>query len=420
MNKLILVSLTAIIFILIDLYVFQAVKSVISNWRHEVKLIVGILFWGLTLISIAGLFIYHFGDPQKVGRLWRNFIMVMLFVNYFSKLFAVIVLFVDDIVRAVKWIVSQFNSGTKVEKIATEATGSGISRSEFLTRTAIVAAAVPAMTMGYGIVSGAHDYRIRRSVVKLPNLPAAFDGIKIAQLSDIHSGSFFNKTAVKGGVEMLMAEKPDVVFFTGDLVNNTADEVKNYINIFDKLKAPLGVYSTLGNHDYGDYYNWSSERAKIKNLEDLKEAHGLMGWKLLMNENKLVTLNGDSLAIIGVENWGKGGFVKHGRLDKAVKGTEEAAVKLLLSHDPSHWDAQVRQDYKDIDLMFAGHTHGFQFGVELGNFRWSPSQYLYKQWAGLYQQENQYLYVNRGFGFLGFPGRIGILPEITILELHKA
>ncbi len=420
MNKLVIVSLTAIIFILIDLYVFQAVKTVISNWRHEVKLAVRILFWGLTLISIAGLFIYHFGDPQKVGRLWRNFIMVMLFVNYFSKLFAVIVLFIDDIIRAIKWIVNHFNTGTKAEQVATETTGSGISRSEFLTRTAVVAAAVPAMTMGYGIVSGAHDYRIRKSVVKLPNLPAAFDGIKIAQLSDIHSGSFFNKTAVKGGVELLMNEKPDVVFFTGDLVNNTADEVKNYINIFDKVKAPLGVYSTLGNHDYGDYYNWSSQSAKTKNLENLKEAHGLMGWKLLMNEHKLITLNGDSLAVIGVENWGKGGFVKHGRLDKAVQGTGEAAVKLLLSHDPSHWDAQVRKDYKDIDLMFAGHTHGFQFGIELGSFKWSPSQYLYKQWAGLYQQENQYLYVNRGFGFLGFPGRIGILPEITIMELQKA
>lgn len=420
MNKLILVPLIAVIFFLIDLYVFQSIKTVLATAREDVKMIIGILFWGLTFLSIVSLFVYHFGDPQKVGRLWRNAIMVMLFVNYFSKIFAVLVLFIDDIIRGIKWIGSQFLNNSEVENKSPSTSADGISRSDFLAKTAIVAAAVPAVAMGFGILSGAHDYRIRRSIVKLPNLPAAFHGLRVGQLSDIHSGSFFNRSAVKGGVEMLMKEKPDVIFFTGDLVNNTADEVKNYVNIFDKVKAPLGVYSTLGNHDYGDYHNWSSQRAKIQNLEDLKEAHRLMGWRLLMNENKLIELNGDSLAVIGVENWGKGGFVKHGRLDEAVKGTGESAVKLLLSHDPSHWDAQVRQNYKDIDLMFAGHTHGFQLGIELGDFKWSPSQYMYKQWAGLYQQENQYLYVNRGFGFLGFPGRIGILPELTIIELQKA
>ena len=214
-------------------------------------------------------------------------------------------------------------------------------------------------------------------------------------------------------------EKPDLVFFTGDLVNNLAEEVKEYVPVFEKVKAPLGVYSTLGNHDYGDYVSWPSQQAKMQNLDQLKEAHRLMGWNLLMNENKQIELGGDSLAILGIENWGKGGFVKHGRLGKAYQGTEDAAVKLLLSHDPSHWDAQVRPSYKDIDLMVAGHTHGFQFGIELGNFRWSPAQYMYKQWAGLYQEAKQYLYVNRGFGFLGFPGRIGILPELAIIELKR-
>src|SRR5690606_21562086 len=194
----------------------------------------------------------HFGDPEKVGRLWRNFIMVALFVNYFSKVFAVLVLFIDDIIRAFKWIFAKFSSSSSSIVPQTDKSG-GISRSDFLMKTAIVAAAAPALTMGYGIISGAHDYRIRRSVVRLPNLPAAFDGITIGQLSDIHSGSFFNKTAVKGGVELLMKEKPDLVFFTGDLVNNTAEEVEDYIAIFSKVKAPLGVFSTLGNHDYGDY-----------------------------------------------------------------------------------------------------------------------------------------------------------------------
>ncbi len=286
-------------------------------------------------------------------------------------------------------------------------------------KTALIAGAVPLVAFTYGIVSGAHDYRIRRIRLSLKNLPSGFDGMKIAQLSDIHSGSFFNKVAVKGGVDMLLREKPDVVFFTGDLVNNTADEVENYIDIFNKVKAPLGVYSTLGNHDYGDYVNWPNAQAKTKNLNNLKAAHKLLGWDLLMDENRILEQNGDKIALVGIQNWGSGRWPKYGNLEKARQGTEDSPVKLLLSHDPSHWDAQVKPQFSDIDVMFAGHTHGMQFGVEIGNVRWSPSQYVYKQWAGLYQEGEQYLYVNRGYGYLGYPGRVGILPEITIFELKK-
>jgi predicted MPP superfamily phosphohydrolase len=275
--------------------------------------------------------------------------------------------------------------------------------------------------MSYGILSGAHDYRVRRLKVALPNLPQAFDGIRIAQLSDIHSGSFFNKIAVQGGIDMLLAEKPDVIFFTGDLVNNTADEMKDYFDIFKQVKAPLGVYSVLGNHDYGDYVQWASPQAKQKNLQTLMQTHADMGWQLLMNENKILKQGSEQIAILGIENWGaKGHFPKHGKLAEAYRGTEEAPVKLLLSHDPSHWDAQVRPEFGDIDIMFAGHTHGMQFGIEIGSFKWSPVQYMYEQWAGLYTKDNQHLYVNRGYGYLGFPGRIGMLPEITIMELVKA
>ncbi len=203
-------------------------------------------------------------------------------------------------------------------------------------------------------------------------------------------------------------------------MNNQAEEIKNYIDVFSKVTAPLGVFSTLGNHDYGDYYNWSSEEAKAKNLNNLMNAHKSMGWDLLNNENRKIKQGADEIAIIGVENWGAGRFAKHGRLKEAYQGAEEAPVKLLLSHDPSHWDAEIRPMYEDIDITFSGHTHGFQFGVEIGDIKWSPSQYVYKQWAGLYQDANQYLYVNRGFGYLGFPGRIGMPPEITIIELKKA
>jgi predicted MPP superfamily phosphohydrolase len=289
-----------------------------------------------------------------------------------------------------------------------------------MSKAALIAGTIPFGAMAYGVISGAHDYRVRRKTVVLPNLPKAFDGIRIGQLSDIHSGSFFNKVAVKGGVEMMLKERPDVIFFTGDLVNNQSSEVEEYIDVFNKLKAPLGVFSITGNHDYGDYHQWDSVEAKRKNFLELIEAHRLLGFDLLLNEHRFLEMGADKLAILGIENWGGGRFSKYGKLDKAYAGTEDAPVKLLLSHDPSHWDAQVRPDYPDIDIAFAGHTHGFQFGVEIGNFKWSPSQYAYKQWAGLYQEGEQYLYVNRGFGFLGYPGRIGMPPELTILELKRA
>ncbi|MBT1705474.1 metallophosphoesterase, partial [Chryseosolibacter indicus] len=352
---------------------------------------------------------------SEYGATTRSFILTGLFALYVSKFLGIVVLFIDDIQRAVKWVAHFFYHGTSHKGLP----GETIPRSEFLTKAALVATSIPFGAMAYGIISGAHDYRIRRVTVTLPNLPKNFDGLRIGQLSDIHSGSFFNKAAVKGGVEMMLAQKPDILFFTGDLVNNEASEVKEYIDIFNKLKAPLGVYSVTGNHDYGDYQHWDSMEAKRRNFRDLVAAHKQMHYNILMNEHKIIQLGSDKIAIIGNENWGAGRFSKYGRLKDAYQGVEDASVKLLLSHDPSHWDAQVRSEFPDIDIMFAGHTHGFQFGVEVGNIKWSPSQYVYKQWAGLYQEGKQYLYVNRGFGYLGYPGRIGMPPELTIMELKR-
>jgi predicted MPP superfamily phosphohydrolase len=403
-----------LLFLVIDYYVFQAVKTVSDDWTPLWKTIARTAFWVPTVLSFAALFWWTFGDPYGVSATTRNWIITGLIATYFSKVFAVVFLFIDDLYRGLKWAVSFFYKGP-----SGDLPGEGITRSEFLSKTALVAAAIPFGTMVYGIVSGAHDYRVRRKTIYLPNLPKAFDGIKIGQLSDIHSGSFFNKVAVKGGVEMMLREKPDVLFFTGDLVNNESSEVKDYIDIFNKLKAPLGIYSVTGNHDYGDYHQWASHAAKQKNFKDLIEAHRLMGFDLLMNQHHFLETAGEKIAVIGIENWGERKFSKYGKLDKAYAGTEEAPVKLLLSHDPSHWDSQVRPLYPDIDVAFAGHTHGFQFGVEIGNIKWSPSQYAYKQWAGLYQEGSQYLYVNRGFGYLGYPGRIGMPPELTIIELKR-
>ena len=422
MNKLVIIPAITIIFLLIDWYVWQAVKVSTQNITQNAQNVVKYIFWGITALTITGMWLYNFTNPDWMGKTMRTVIMVGVFISYVSKIFVVLFLLIDDLGRLVRWIVSKF-SGTSSQGINSNnpVGGSGITRSEFLMKTAVVAGAVPALALTWGIISGAHDYRIRRVKLALKNLPKQFEGMTIAQISDIHSGSFFNRVAVKGGVEMLMKEKPDMVFFTGDLVNNLAKEVQEYIDIFNKVKAPLGVFSTLGNHDYSDYVNWSDNpQGKRKNLNDLIHAHKVLGYDLLMDENRFIEQGGEKLAIIGVQNIsGQSRFHTYGNLQKAYQGIEEAPVKLLLSHDPTHWDKEVNTKYKDIDVMFSGHTHGTQFGINIGDYTWSPAQYAYKQWAGLYEKEDQKLYVNRGYGYIGYPGRVGMPPEITVFELVR-
>jgi predicted MPP superfamily phosphohydrolase len=408
------VTLLAILIMLglmawLDYYSFQATKTLLKNHNIKRYKYVRSVFV-LQAIVLMGITVYLWLSQR--GTTSFMFLAVVVFMAYLSKLIAVLFVFIDDIRRVIQY----FFEGQKKRHIRRVENGQKISRSKFLAKSAVAVSMLPVVTMSFGIVKGAYDYRLRRRKVYLPNIPKGFDGLKIAQLSDIHSGSFFDKTAVQGGIDMLNAERPDLMFFTGDLVNNQTKEVNDYIDLFSKVKTDLGVYSTLGNHDYGDYMAWPSVSAKRQNLADMIKVHERMGWRLMMNENESIKVGTDQLSVIGVENWGAGRFAKYGQLDKATMNAE-GDVKLLLSHDPSHWDAQVRSQHTDIDIMFAGHTHGMQLGVEIGDFRWSPSKYIYKQWADLYQEDQQYLYVNRGFGFLGFPGRIGILPEITIMEL---
>jgi predicted MPP superfamily phosphohydrolase len=412
-----LVSIVLFILLFIDIYVFQGLKVLVHNFSPGLRRAIYIGYWVLTVISIIGFLLFNFGNPDKWTKLWRTFIFSFVIVNYFSKLFFVIFLLLDDVVRMIRWIIQEI--GLLFEKKPLSG-GKPIPRSEFLMKAGLVIAAVPLFSMAYGIIFGAHDYRVRRVNLSFKNLPPSFEGMTIAQISDIHSGSFYNKTAVERGVDMLMNEKPDMVFFTGDLVNNLASEIEEYIDVFSKVRAPYGVYSTLGNHDYGEYVAWPSIDDKIANVRNVIKAHKDMGWDILMNEHRILERNGEKIAVLGVENWGGGRWPKYGKLDQAYKGTEDIPVKLLLSHDPSHWDLQVRKDYKDINAMFAGHTHGFQFGIEIPGIKWSPSEYVYKQWAGLYKEDDQYLYVNRGFGFIGFPGRVGMPPEITVFELKRA
>jgi predicted MPP superfamily phosphohydrolase len=416
MNRFFFLVLGIILLLTLDLYVYQGIRTISAGYKLPIRLAIQVVYWTLTGITVGVVLVSGVIKFGFQGRIFKYLFTPFSFIQYISKLFFALFLLVDDIIRLAKWSFGKWVVRQNTDLLL----NTGLTRSEFLVQAGAIVAALPLFTLSYGIMSGAHDYRIRRVKVKLPNLPSNFHGLKIGQLSDIHSGSFFSKSAVKRGVAMFMAEKPDIIFFTGDLVNDQAEEVKEYIDIFSQIKAPLGVYSTLGNHDYGDYMTWPSLEAKRQNLLDVCKAHELLGWRLLMNEHKIIERGGDQLAIIGIENWGMGRFTKYGRLARAYQGTKDIPVKLLLSHDPSHWDAEVRPFFSDIDLTFAGHTHGFQFGIELGSFKWSPVQYVYKQWAGLYRTDSQYLYVNRGFGYIGYPGRIGILPELTILELEKA
>ena len=296
-----------------------------------------------------------------------------------------------------------------------------IPRSKFLSISASLAYGIPITSLTYGIISNnVYDYRVKRRVVSFDNLPKEFDGIRVCHISDIHVGSLRNRLAVKGGIDMILNEKADLIFFTGDLVNNKSDELKGWGDDLSKIKAPLGVYSVLGNHDYGEYTSWKSNEEKNRNFKNLLKAQKEFGWNLLLNENDTISVDGNKIKVIGVENWASSRFQQYGDLDKAYNGLNNEDFKILMTHNPSHWNAKVTDAYNDIDLTLSGHTHGLQYGIDIGDFRVSPVRLAYKQWADLYELNKQYIYVNRGFGFMGYPGRVGILPEITILELKKS
>jgi len=367
----------------------------------------GIYFTLLSLSMISLFVLVIFGMDIKIKIL--NFFIAAIYINLLSKILAFPFFIADDLRRLFVKLKHKISPTQKKTK-------NNISRSDFLTKMGIAVAAVPALSLPFGMIYGPYNYTLHRKKVKSTNLPKAFHGLKIGQLSDIHVGSFYNKEAVQRGVDLLMAQKPDVVFFTGDIVNDLAIEMEDYYDVFSKVTAPMGVYSVLGNHDYGDYHNWKDDAEKQENFENVKSIHKKLGWNLLLDEHIYLEKDNEKIAVIGIENWGKG-FHQIGDMAKAYANCN-APYKILLSHDPTHWDEQVRKDYLDIDLTLAGHTHGAQMGIETHGFKWSPISLRYKKWAGLYKEDNQYLYVNRGFGFLAYPGRIGIWPEVTLLELE--
>lgn len=412
MGKIIGLSFVAILLIAFDIYIYKAVLNIYPSWSKDKKQLFKFTWFGYTAVLLSGVLVsLSFDIPLAI----RTVFLVAYFITFMTKAVWSIILFVDDVRRGAIFVKRKVIK----EEVIVEKSEATIPRSEFLVKAGMAVAALPFASLTWGVVSGAYDYRVRKQVLYFENLPREFEGVTIAQISDVHSGSFYNKKAVLGGVEMLLREKPDMVFFTGDLVNGRAREMRDYQDIFSNVKAPLGVYSVLGNHDYGMYENWPSEAERNKNIEDVKKVHSLMGWDLLMNENRRIKVDGAEIGILGIENWGTGRFPKLGKMEEAIKNTDDLPIKLLLSHDPSHWRAEVLKKYPQIDASFAGHTHGAQFGVETEYVKWSPVQYVYDEWDGLYKQGKQQLYVNVGFGFLGYPGRVGILPEITIFELKK-
>ena len=402
------------IMLLIDFYVFQALRLVTANLAPKIKWIIYCAYWSFTLVAIVFFIASPYIKSESLPVIIKSYLLPLVIGFFIAKLVAALFFLLDDIRRILQWggtaAVSAFSSGN---------TGSnnGITRSVFLSWLGLGVGGGLFGTLLYGF-GNKYKYRIEKVKLSFDNLPAAFKGMRIIQISDIHSGSLDDKIAVEKGIQKIMDQAPDLILFTGDLVNNEASEMKELASVFSKLNAPMGVFSILGNHDYGDYKQWGSAEAKKSNLDTLKNIHQEMGWRLLLNEHVVLEKGNDKFALIGVENWGaKGNFSKYGDLKKAYEGSEAHAFKLLMSHDPSHWEAEVCKSFNDIDLMLAGHTHGMQFGVEIPGFRWSPVQYMYKQWAGLYEKNKQKLYINRGFGFLGYPGRVGIMPEITLIEL---
>ncbi|PCJ84920.1 MAG: hypothetical protein COA57_08355 [Flavobacteriales bacterium] len=405
------------ILLLIDVYAFKGIRMLTndissSNVRYSIHL----FYWFITIFAFSGI-IYASGNASiirspKYMPYFFNFIGILTLFMV-PKLVFVVFHLMEDIIHLVKIIVNYAYTGS-------DYSGEKISRHNFLTKMGIIIAAIPFISIAYGILRGRYNFRVLRETLSFPNLPTAFDGLRIAVISDIHIGSFGkNRAPVEKGIEMVNALEPDVIFFTGDLVNNMTDETHGWLDTLKNLKAKKGKYSVLGNHDYGDYIPWKSPQAKEENLNQLKAFHREIDFHLLLNDSVELEQEGEKIALIGVENWGAGRFSKYGDLQKAMRGAGGKPFKILLSHDPSHWDAQVLEK-TDIDLTFSGHTHGFQFGIEIPWLKWSPAQIKYPRWAGLYQEGKQKLYVNRGFGFIGFPGRVGIPPEITLVELKAA
>ncbi len=395
------------IYLLIDIYAFQAFRTLTkSTWLQWIYFLVS--------LGLLGFFIYQLtggvhGRQMTPGRMYTFGFFLAFFV---PKLLLVIFMFGEDIIRVGVGLFSKMGGSDQGFYLP--------SRRKFISTVALGLAAVPFASLLYGMYRGKYNYQVLKYALEFDDLPEAFDGYTITQISDVHSGSFDNEKKVAYGIDLINEQQSDLILFTGDMVNNKAEEMLPWKEHFAKLTATDGVFSVLGNHDYGDYISWPSEGAKAANLQQLKDIQKEMGWKLLLNEHHTLSKNGEQIKLIGVENWGAGGFKKVGDLEKACEGVSATDFKILMSHDPSHWAEKVKADDRKFHLTLSGHTHGMQFGIEIpGLIKWSPVKYRYENWAGIYEHLGRFINVNRGFGFIGYPGRVGIWPEVTVIQLKK-
>ncbi len=396
-----------IIYFLINFYAFQSLRTVSrSNW---VLIVYAVVSLGI-LINL----IYQLSQPNPEGGFTggRGYAIGFMLAFMAANLISMVFMFGEDLGRI---LVAAYQKAT-----APSQNFNLPSRRKFISQLALGIAAIPFASILYGMYQGKYNFKVLKYTLHFEDLPSSFDGYRITQISDIHSGSFDNKKKIEYAIGLINEQNSDTVLFTGDLVNNRASEMTPWTETFSGIKAKDGVFSILGNHDYGDYVSWKSDRDRLANLNAVKEVHSKMGWNLLLNEHRFIEKKGERIALVGVENWGIGGFKKAGDLDKASAGLTDEDFKVLLSHDPSHWQEKVKTDPKHFQLTLSGHTHGMQFGIEIpGWFKWSPVQYRYENWAGIYEEFGRYINVNRGFGFLAYPGRVGIWPEISVIELKK-
>lgn len=390
------------VFFIIEIYVYQAIRNITTNNYIRIG------YWVFTLLAY-GIILYWILTFNKASRDHQQIQLMVsaMMIFVLPKLLSVIFLLIGDFTRFIEFGFKYF---TAKENYFPE-------RRKFISTTALAAAGIFSLLAIDGIIFGKYRHTVRKVKLRFKNLPESFKGYKIVQISDVHSGSFFNPQKLQKAINLINEQDADVVLFTGDMVNNYADEFKPFIPLFKSIKAKDGKFSILGNHDYGDYGAWNSREEKAQNIPTLKNYQAEAGFKLLRNENIALEKNGEKIYLLGVENWGIKPFPQYGDLDKALKGVPEDAIKVLMSHDPTHFDEVVKKHKTHVHLTLSGHTHGMQFGLDLKNIKWSPVKFKYKKWADLYESEGKYLYVNRGFGVIAYPGRVGINPEITVIEL---
>ncbi len=397
-----------VVYAALGFYTLQALKTAVRYpWVYYLFMVLAVL--------VIGNFIYQFTIGEEPGRVLsrpKSYAFGFLLAMLAFQIITIIFLFSEDIFRFITAAYHKI-SGNSTEFSLPQ-------RRRFLSLLGLGIAALPFGALLYGMYKGKYNFKVLKYTLEFDDLPRAFDGYQITQISDVHSGSFDNRNKISYAIDLINQQESDLLLFTGDMVNNKSEEMHPWKELFATLDAKDGKFSVLGNHDYGDYVEWETVEAKKQNLEDLIKLQREIGFDLLLNENRFIEKDGDRLALIGVENWGKGGFKKAGDLQKAKSGIDENDFKILMSHDPSHWEEEVIPDGYHYHLTLSGHTHGMQFGIEIpGWFKWSPVKWRYKQWAGIYQEMGQYINVNRGFGFLGYPGRVGIWPEITVITLKK-